>query len=47
MIPFPDWLVPAVIGATFTLLGAMKLYGLSVGIVGGADKPFVTKLCGT
>jgi hypothetical protein len=47
MISFTDWFVPALIGATFTLLGFLKLYGLSRGVVGGADKPFVTKLCGT
>ncbi|MBI3407453.1 MAG: hypothetical protein HY040_03745 [Planctomycetes bacterium] len=47
MISFSDWFVPALIGATFTLLGAVKIYGLSRGVVGGADKPFVTRLCGT
>jgi hypothetical protein len=47
MIDFADWFVPTVIGTTFTLLGSLKLYGLARGIVGGADKPFVTKLCGT
>jgi hypothetical protein len=47
MISFTDWLIPALIGSQFTLIGALKLYGLSRGIVGGADKPFVTKLCGT
>jgi hypothetical protein len=47
MIPFADWLIPAVIGGSFTLIGSLKLYGLSRGVVGGADKPFVTKLCGT
>ena len=47
MTSFIDWLVPAVIGLTFTLMGALKLYGLSTGVVGGADKPFVTQLCGT
>ena len=47
MITFADWLVPAVLGLTFTLVGGLKLYGLSGGIIGGADKPFVTKLCGT
>jgi hypothetical protein len=47
MISFTDWFVPALIGATFTLVGALKLYGLSTGVVGGADKPLVTKLCGT
>ena len=47
MISFSDWLVPAMIGVTFTLIGSLKLYGLSKGIVGSADKPFVTQLCGT
>jgi hypothetical protein len=47
MISFIDWFIPALIGVQFTLLGSLKLYGLSRGIVGGADKPFVTKLCGT
>jgi hypothetical protein len=47
MISFTDWFVPALIGATFTLIGSLKLYGLSRGVVGGADKPFVTQLCGT
>jgi hypothetical protein len=47
MISIADWFAPALIGVTFTLLGSLKLYGLSQGIVGGADKPFVTKLCGT
>jgi hypothetical protein len=47
MISFIDWFIPALIGVTFTLLGFLKLYGLSRGVVGGADKPFVTKLCGT
>jgi hypothetical protein len=47
MIPLADWLIPAVIGATFTLIGVLKLYGLATSVVGGADKPFVTKLCGT
>jgi hypothetical protein len=47
MIYFADWFVPALIGCTFTLVGLLKLYGLSKGVVGGADKPFVTRLCGT
>jgi hypothetical protein len=47
MISFIDWIVPAWVGATFTLMAALKLYGLSRGVVGGADKPFVTRLCGT
>jgi hypothetical protein len=47
MTTFPDWLAPAVIGLTFTSVGSLKLYGLSRDIVGGADKPFATRLCGT
>jgi hypothetical protein len=47
MISFTDWFVPALIGVTFTLLGSLKLYGLCTGVVGGADKPFVSQLCGT
>lgn len=47
MISAIDWLIPALIGLTFTLLGFLKLYGLSKRIVGGADKPLVTQLCGT
>jgi hypothetical protein len=47
MISFVDWLPPALVGATMTLMGIVKLYGLSRGIVGGADKPFVIRLCGT
>lgn len=47
MITFTDWFIPALIGTTFTLLGSLKLFGLSRGIVGGANKPFMTKLCGT
>jgi hypothetical protein len=47
MSSFADWFIPALIGVQFTLLGLAKLYGLSRGIVGGADKPFAMKLCGT
>jgi hypothetical protein len=47
MISFVDWLVPALVGTTFTLVGSLKLYGLSRGIVGGADQPPITSLCGT
>jgi hypothetical protein len=47
MTSLTDWLLPAVVGLTFTLTGALKLYGLSTGVVGGADKPFLTRLCGT
>jgi hypothetical protein len=41
------WLIPALIGVQFTLLGSLKLYGLMRGVVGGAEKPFMTRLCGT
>jgi hypothetical protein len=47
MISIAGLLPPAVVGATFTLIGSLKLYGLARGIVGGADKPFAIKLCGT
>jgi hypothetical protein len=47
MISFINWFVPALVGTTFTLMGALKLYGFVRGIVGGADKPYITKLCGT
>jgi hypothetical protein len=47
MTSFIDSLVPGLIGLTFTLIGSLKLYGLSWGVVGGADKPFVTQLCGS
>jgi len=42
-----DWLPPLVIGITFTGIGAAKLIGLRVGVVGGKDKPFADRLCGT
>jgi hypothetical protein len=35
------------VGATFTLVGCLKLYGLLTGIVGGEGKPTLTRLCGT
>ncbi len=47
MITFVDWLPPAAVGVTFTLLASLKLWGLNRGIVGGADKPVVQRLCGT
>jgi hypothetical protein len=33
-----DWLVLSLVGGTFTLLGVLKLYGLSRRIVGGGNK---------
>ena len=47
MLPFADWFPPAFVGATFTALGAIKVYGLRRGIVGGRDKPALQRLCGT
>jgi hypothetical protein len=47
MFSFIDWFVPALVGSMFTLMGSLKLYGYFKGVVGGADKPLVTKLCGT
>jgi hypothetical protein len=47
MVDFTDWFPLATVGLTFTLLGGLKLWGLKRGIVGGADKPMVQRLCGT
>ena len=47
MTSFTDWFIPALLGVTFTGIGALKLYGLCTGVVGGRDKPFGVQLCGT
>lgn len=47
MIPFTDWFPPALVGVTFVVLGSIKLVGLYKGVVGGRDKPFTVRLCGT
>lgn len=47
MLDFSDWFPLATVGLTFTVLGVLKLWGLRRGIVGGADKPMVQRLCGT
>jgi len=47
MITFVDWLPPATFGLMFTILGSLKLWGLTQGIVGGADKPVVQRIYGT
>ena len=47
MIDFSDWFLLAMAGLTFTIIGSIKLWGLKRGIVGGADKPAVQRLCGT
>lgn len=39
--------IPLLIGIQFTLLGALKLYGLARGIVGGQRVSFRQRLCGT
>jgi hypothetical protein len=46
-IPFINWFIPALLGMWFMFFGSLKLYGFFRGVVGGADKPFVTRLCGT
>jgi len=45
MIDFADWFPLATVGLTFTLLGSLKLCGLNRGIVGGAGKPVVQRIC--
>jgi len=47
MLAFSDWFPVVTVGLTFTLLGSLKLWGLKQGIVDGADKPIVQRLCGT
>ena len=47
MLSHLNWLIPGFIGLQFTLLGVLKLFGLHRRIVGGADKPFVERLCGS
>jgi hypothetical protein len=47
MISLVEWPPPALVGTTVRLLGSLKLDGLWRGVAGGADKPFVTRLCGT
>jgi hypothetical protein len=47
MIPFSDWFPLATVGVTFMIVGSLKLWGLKRGIVGGAGKPALQRLCGT
>jgi hypothetical protein len=47
MVTFAHWFPLAMVGLTFTMLGSLKLWGLNRGIVGGADKPVIQRLCGT
>ena len=47
MLTFSDWFPQATVGLTFTIVGSLKLWGLNRGIVGGAGKPVVQRICGT
>ena len=47
MPAFADWFPLALAGVFLTAFGILKLYGLRRGIVGGRDKPFVQRACGT
>ena len=46
MIRLEDWLPPATVGAVFTALGALKVYGWKKGIIGGGDKSASCRLLG-
>ena len=44
----PDELLPPlVVGIAFSVLGALKIYGLRFGIIGGRGASFSRRLCGT
>jgi hypothetical protein len=47
VVPWSEWLPPAAVGAAFTALGGLKVYGLWRGVVGGAGQPIGRRLCGT
>jgi hypothetical protein len=47
MPPLADWLPPSAVGVTFTLLGALKIYGYTRGIIGGGGKPAAQRICGS
>jgi len=42
-----SWLPPLLVGLSFTFMGSLKLFGVIRGIVGGQEKPLMTRLCGT
>jgi hypothetical protein len=42
-----DWIPSAVVGTTFTAVAALKIYGLSRGIVGGRCKRASDRICGS
>ena len=46
MLTFDD-LPQLLVGILFTAIAGFKFYGLLQGIVGGAKKPAVQRLCGT
>jgi hypothetical protein len=47
VLAMADWVSPAVVGGVFTILGAVKVYGLCRGTVGGRGKPFFQYASGT
>ncbi len=47
MVPIEDWLPLASVGVTFSVLGAIKVYGRSRGVIGGGDKTFRLRLLGS
>jgi hypothetical protein len=47
MDKFVDWFPFAIVGATLTVFGCLKLYGVLRGIEGGRDKPPFQYICGT
>jgi hypothetical protein len=44
---FTDWFPAAAVGLMFTIMGSAKIWGLTRGVVGGADKPVAQRFCGT
>jgi hypothetical protein len=47
MVPFTDWFPLSMVGAAFTTLGLLKVYGFTRGIVGGAGKSTTCRLLGS
>jgi hypothetical protein len=47
MIALPDWFPPALVGATFTTLGFLKVYAIKKGLVGGGGKSLICRLRGS
>ncbi len=46
MTSIPDWLPLAAVGAVFTTVGLLKVYGFRKGLIGGGGKPMVCRLLG-